>query len=39
MSYSDTTLTEGQVGLLLTSGEDNTRMDILLQSITGSEVR
>jgi hypothetical protein len=39
MSYSDSTLTEGQVGLLLTSGEDNSRMDILLQSITGSEVR
>jgi hypothetical protein len=38
-SFSDTTLTDGQAGLLLTSGEDNTRMDILLQSITGSEVR
>ena len=38
-SFSDTTLTEGQAGLLLTSSEDGTSMDILLQSITGSEVR
>ncbi len=38
-SFSDATLSEGQTGLLLTSGEDGTVMDVLLQSITGSEVR
>lgn len=38
-SFSDTTLTTGQAGLLLTSGEDDIHMDVLLQSLTGSEVR